>query len=119
MATHTIGVTNNPAPNPGSGKKYKANPTSKGIGTTAGDIVKWDLAGAPVTTVLLWFPNAQNVFEPPPGGFTFPATVKLGAPYELKMKAGLVGPSSFRYVMYDPVSGEFIQGNSEPQVTVP
>ncbi len=116
MAIHNISVKNHPAPTPKV--HYQANPPAKAIGNAGGDKVKWDLAGAPVNALLLWFPDAHKVFDPPAGGFSFPVLVGFGRPFELTIKQGLAAGTSYKYVMYEPVSGEFIQGNSEPQVDV-
>ena len=86
-----------------------------GIGPTKVPSVRWiNGTGA---RARLWFPNGDEVFDPPPGGFSNPIDIPPGG-LTLQVKAA-PNPGNYHYHVYCEAVKDCAQGHSEPRLDVP
>ena len=68
--------------------------------------------------VWLWFPNGENVFDPPAAGFSNPTQIQDGGVLTLNVTAR-PNPGGYHYHLYCEAVDDCAQGNSEPKVGCP
>jgi hypothetical protein len=89
-----------------------------GSGKSRRESVEWvNQTGA---ELLMWFPNGEQVFEPPAReqSFAGPLAIPLKEPLILKVSPKCKD-GRYRYVVYCPDLLEYAEGNSAPEVACP
>ncbi len=87
-----------------------------GQGPTQVPSVRWtNRTDAPAR---LWFPNGDELFDPPPAGFANPIGIPAGGELILNVRKG-PNPDTYHYHIYCEAVWDCAQGNSEPDVSCP
>ena len=111
----TAGVGKGKAP--GRNRAFADPPRPSANDNPSGGSAQWLNQTGGVAT--LWFPNADQVFSPPPGGFTFPTEIPPGAAgLTFAIKAGAT-PGNYPYIVYCVATGSLAEGESPPSIDVP
>jgi hypothetical protein len=85
-----------------------------GTGTAKVPSVRW--INGTGGSARLWFPNGDEVFQPPAGGFSNPIEIPPGG-LTLQVKAS-PNAGDYHYHVYCDSLKECAQGNSEPRISV-
>jgi hypothetical protein len=88
---------------------------SIGTGATQAPAVRWiNSTGAPAK---LWFPNGDQLFVTPPGGFSNPIDIPAGGlTLEVKNRPNF---GDYHYHVYSEAVGDCALGDSEPRLSCP
>jgi hypothetical protein len=100
----------------GKDKGFVAPPhVDIGMGTAKVTSVRW--INGTGGRARLWFPNGDEVFDPPSAGFSNPIEIPPGG-LTLQVKAPPIS-GDYHYHVYCDSLKECASGNSEPRLSVP